>query len=115
MHAACPERWHDGFHRIVLARIFAFVWRSMTLSSMDPPARVSKSDSRARCARCGVAFDCGGASQPLRCWCADMPALPESATQAGATAAGCLCPACYADALAASPNSRGAAPGRPLP
>lgn len=81
------------------------------LSSMDTPVRVPKSDSRARCPRCGVAFDCAGASQPLRCWCADMPALPASA---GSTGAACLCPACYADALAAS-RSAGAAPDHPLP
>lgn len=86
----------------------------MTLSSMDTPDRVPKSDSRARCPRCGVAFDCAAASQPLRCWCVEMPALPASAAQAGSAGAGCLCPACYADALAAS-GSAGAAPDHPLP
>jgi hypothetical protein len=112
MHAACPERWHHCFHRIVFTIFFARF--SLTISPMDTVHRVPRPDSRARCSRCGVAFDCGAASRPLRCWCADMPALPAAAGQAGASGGGCLCPACYADALAAS-GGQGAAPDHPLP
>lgn len=74
--------------------------------------------SSARCARCGTAFDCGSMTRPLDCWCASMPALPVAATSGKASRAGkcgCLCPACYADELAAAGEagkaSRSAHPG----
>jgi len=66
-----------------------------------------KQDSRTRCPRCGVAFDCGRGSQPFDCWCANLPPLPAAAMLTGAASAFCLCPDCYADALAAA-GSRGA-------
>ncbi|HTH75222.1 cysteine-rich CWC family protein [Trinickia sp.] len=77
---------------------------------MDAPDRPPKSVSSARCARCKVAFDCGGSTRPFDCWCAGLPALPLQAREAGEGPARCLCPACYADALAAAgrPSAMGA-------
>jgi len=56
-------------------------------------------------------------TRPLDCWCANMPALPavpppatsEKPSRAGKR--GCLCPACYADELAAAEAGRVADPG----
>ncbi|MGN6230142.1 MAG: cysteine-rich CWC family protein [Trinickia sp.] len=74
----------------------------------------------ARCPRCGCAFDCGARLRPFDCWCARMPALPSVSAPAGAprkAAGGCLCPACYVEALAAAGDSPGhqGAPGSPGP
>ncbi|WP_206955858.1 cysteine-rich CWC family protein [Trinickia acidisoli] len=69
----------------------------------DPLVRAK---SCPRCPRCGGAFDCGRMAQPFDCWCARMPALPKRPAAGEACSARCLCPACYADELAA--GSRGA-------
>ncbi|MGN6653526.1 cysteine-rich CWC family protein [Trinickia sp.] len=73
-------------------------------------------DSRGRCPRCGGAFDCGGMTRPFDCWCTRMPALSAVRAQPGASAVpavDCLCPACYAQALAVLGESSGAAAGAP--
>ncbi|HEX7685023.1 MAG TPA: cysteine-rich CWC family protein [Trinickia sp.] len=75
-------------------------------ASDRPPGAVPPSSTR--CPRCKVAFDCGGSTRPFECWCAGMPPLPDEGRQAGAPLSGCLCPACYADALAASSGRGGA-------
>ncbi|MGG1945268.1 hypothetical protein AB1286_10700 [Trinickia sp. NRRL B-1857] len=72
-----------------------------------PPAP----DSRASCTRCGCAFDCGSMTRPFDCWCARLPALPRAGAQSGAR--GCLCPACYADELAAHGTTSGRSDAEP--
>ncbi|WP_425330306.1 cysteine-rich CWC family protein [Trinickia soli] len=100
MHAACQEGWHHGLI-VLFLHIFLLDCRR-GMASMDVSDRGPESEPRARCPRCGVAFDCGRASRPFKCWCADMPALPAEAAQGGGRPTQCICPACYADALAAA-------------
>ncbi|MGN6083638.1 cysteine-rich CWC family protein [Trinickia sp.] len=81
---------------------------------MDVQPLSSQSDSSARCPRCGGGLDCGSATRPFDCWCARLPslrALPaqrakahvsSGAQDAAAAPTRCLCPACYAQALATS-------------
>ena len=87
----------------------------VTLSSMDASDRLPGAVSRssARCPRCDVAFDCGRSTRPFDCWCAGMPPLPDEARPAGTPLSRCLCPACYADALAASSGRGGAGDAGP--
>jgi hypothetical protein len=71
---------------------------------MNPPAAGSTEVKSARCARCGVSFDCGRNRDA--CWCATMPKLPLDRLVAGA---GCLCPECLAEELLrASASATGA-------
>ncbi|MFL9890827.1 cysteine-rich CWC family protein [Paraburkholderia sp. RL17-381-BIF-C] len=58
---------------------------------------VSRSQSSARCPRCGSVFDCGMHTQPLDCWCRKMPALPADRLDPTGR---CLCPECLAAEIA---------------
>ncbi|MCU0938852.1 MAG: cysteine-rich CWC family protein [Burkholderiaceae bacterium] len=58
----------------------------------------------ARCARCGVPFQCG-VDAPDGCWCARLPMLPAGAIDADR---GCLCEACLQAVLAARSAACGA-------
>ncbi len=59
------------------------------------------------CVRCGKAFGCGmvdgDAASP--CWCTALPPLP--AALLGRDAAGCYCPDCLAQLLAAAQHGAG--------
>jgi hypothetical protein len=99
--------------------IFALVCIDLLMGATNPS---SPSEPSGRCAQCGCAFDCGGTTRPFDCWCARMPALPAVSAQGGGTsrvrAGGCLCPACYAEALAGpggmgDSGDSGAASGSP--
>lgn len=45
-----------------------------------------------RCPRCGISFGCGAGGPKGACWCTRYPAITPEA------GAGCLCPACLAQA-----------------
>ncbi|WNC89673.1 cysteine-rich CWC family protein [Paraburkholderia sp. FT54] len=68
---------------------------------------VSRSESSARCPRCGNAFDCAMHGQPFDCWCREMPPMPADRLD---PAGRCLCPECLVGeiALAAQGRSGGA-------
>lgn len=57
-------------------------------------------ESPAVCPRCGSSFGCG--ARAGRCWCQELPALPDPNP-----AGGCYCPACLK--LLATPAPAGAA------
>ncbi|PLZ02323.1 hypothetical protein CY652_11340 [Burkholderia sp. WAC0059] len=57
---------------------------------------------RARCPRCGCAFDCGRQAEPFDCWCKTLPALPVDRLEPQGR---CLCPECLADAAAGAPQA----------
>ncbi|MCQ0039124.1 hypothetical protein NAL89_22380, partial [Burkholderia glumae] len=52
----------------------------------------------------------GARAAPLRCWCAALPPLPARPDGAPLAADRCLCPDCYARALAGQPAGRRVTP-----
>ncbi|MCR1767478.1 cysteine-rich CWC family protein [Burkholderia glumae] len=81
------------------------------------PAATAVPASR-RCPRCRRASGCGAPAPdapgaraaPLRCWCAALPPLPAGPDGAPLAADRCLCPDCYARALAGQPAGRRVTP-----
>ncbi|REG60589.1 hypothetical protein B0G80_3393 [Paraburkholderia sp. BL6669N2] len=64
---------------------------------------VSRSEGRARCPRCGNAFDCAMHGQPFDCWCREMPPLPADRLDPTGR---CLCPECLAAEIAQAAQVR---------
>jgi cysteine-rich CWC protein len=55
-----------------------------------------------RCAKCGLAFDCGGL---LGCWCRDVKLSADQLAILRSRYVDCLCPTCLKAAAAGSPAS----------
>jgi hypothetical protein len=70
---------------------------------MTASARPAPDMRRARCPRCGTAFDCGRHTEPFECWCSTLPALPASQLDPRGR---CLCPECLAEAAAGASATR---------
>lgn len=62
------------------------------------------------CPQCGAEFRCGMEGGDERCWCAELPPLPQLPAQSGEFAASCLCPACLRGRLGLSSADKAGVP-----